>query len=64
MNKGFRIALLVIGVLVLAGGSAFVALRLKPWLSADAAFKKAQANAKAGKYHRAFHYIKIASTIG
>ena len=61
MKNGIRIALLIAGVLALAGGGAFVAMRLEPWLSADAAFKKANANAAKGKFGKAFRYIKMAS---
>ena len=61
MNKGIRIALAVVGLLVVAGGLAFVAIRLEPWLSADAAFHKAEVNAAKGKYGKAFRYIKMAS---
>ena len=61
MKKGIRIVLLILGLLVIAAGISLIILRLEPWLSADAAFKKAETNAALQKYVKAFRYIKMAS---
>jgi predicted Zn-dependent protease len=61
MSKGIRITLIIFGLLVVAGAAAFVAIRLEPWLSAEGAFTKAQANAAKGNYTKAFRYVKMAS---
>jgi predicted Zn-dependent protease len=61
MRISIRGLLLFFGLLVVAGGAAFFAIRLEPWISPEAAFKKAETNYAMGNYAGAFRYVKMAS---